>query len=136
MTQRYKRFCIRQLKKHYFFSDEVRKKPLCSDSKDYYYKGIALHVVDMLSFKILRLDDYHLWAKDNRNVYFDSISIKGADPSTYTILNNGYSKDRLHVWYYGMSIEGADAATFQTIGNDGAAADKFARYEKGKRVWL
>lgn len=161
-------------RKHVYYQDKLVEgadpatlkaynKPLCSDSRDYYYKGEPLHVYDMKAFQILKLDDYHLWAKDSRNAYFDNTIIEGsdvatfcvlnsfeakdnrhvyyfgkvlegADPSTYTKMKGGYTKDCCHVWYCGKLVDGADAPTFTTIGTDGTATDKNARYDKGKRI--
>lgn len=141
---------------------KAKKKPLCADSKDYYYKGKALYVADMGTFQVLRMDDSHLWAKDRQNVYFDDMTIKGADagtfriinsyeatdksrvyyfgkvlegadPATYTIMNGGYAKDSRHVWYYGKLVEGADAATFRATGSDGTGMDKNSSYKRGER---
>lgn len=161
-------------KNHVYYEDKLvegadpatlkaKKKPLCADSKDYYYKGEALHVADMGTFQVLRMDDSHLWAKDRQNIYFDNMTISGADvgtfqvikpyeakdrkhvyyfgkpldgadPSTYTIMDGGYAKDSRHVWYYGKLVEGADAATFRAVGSDGSGMDKNARYKGCSKI--
>jgi hypothetical protein len=39
--------------------------------------------------------------------------LKGADPKTFTVLNNCFAKDNVHVWTTGGKIKDVDAKTFQ-----------------------
>lgn len=61
------------------------------------------------------------YAKDSKHVYLaylhEASQIDGADPKSFTILDQGgwYSKDQNHAYYIGAEIDGADAATFRTL---------------------
>ena len=140
---------------------KVKKYPISFDNHDYYYEDGALHVADMESFKILETK-YNLWAKDNRQAYYDSTRlqvddinafhmvswcyatdnhhiyyfgkrIEGADPATFVDLECGYYKDKNHVWYVGDIIEDADASSFK-VDKDGNASDKLGPIYRGKRT--
>lgn len=98
-------------------SIEVEDYPLLHDKHDYYYKGAALGVKDMATFRIEKCNDDELWATDSRYIYFDSLRIEGSDPATFEYLEFVEAKDRLHVYYFGHILEEADPATYEVMGN-------------------
>ncbi len=89
--------------------------PLCHDKRDYYYQGAPLHVADMNSFDIKKLDDSELWATDSQYIYFDSIRIEGGDPATFEYIEHLEAKDHLNVYYYGRVLPDADPATYKSM---------------------
>ena len=75
-------------------------------------------------------DNYSEWiAKDKNNVYFAGVlsngllTLSGADPATFTPIDNQCSKDKNHVYNYAGKIFAADPATFVSLG-DGYYKDK------------
>lgn len=95
--------------------------------------------------------NFTLYSKDKNNVFYsqgDSTSKIGADPTTFTILRDGFSKDSKNVYYYDYNsaysldketneyefvidkniVYGADQQTFTTLGRYGYAKDKNSVY--------
>ena len=58
------------------------------------------------------------YAKDKKNVFWQTQIIKGADPITFLCLGQLYGKDSAKVFWREREISGADPASFQII--DGA----------------
>ena len=141
---------------------EAKKYPMFCDKNDYYIEGAPLHVADMKHFEVLHHDDMHIWSKDSRYAYYDSVRIEVAnikqfkvvqwhyatdgvrvyafgkllpesDPATFEDIGNCYYKDKTHVWFLEHLIEGADPASFQLIGH-GYAKDKNRIYYDEKVV--
>jgi len=65
-----------------------------------------------------------LFGKDKEKVFSSFMIIKGADPDSFTVLNNSYySKDKNSAYYFDHPISGVDLATFRAL-NLNYAADK------------
>ncbi|MBQ5409299.1 MAG: DKNYY domain-containing protein [Muribaculaceae bacterium] len=141
---------------------EAKKYPLCHDKRDYYYKGVPMHVSSVKNFEVVKWNEDDMWAIDGRYAFYDSLRIEPrdinsfkvqnwnvavdsehvyrygkilplADPATYVEEWNGfYSRDKSHIWYMGELIEDIDYATF-TIDKDGAH-DKHGHFYRGERV--
>jgi hypothetical protein len=58
------------------------------------------------------------YAKDSKQVYWETLVIKGADPNTFVCLGQLYSKDKEKVFWREQEINGADPDSFQIV--DGA----------------
>lgn len=138
------------------------KYPLFRDRKDYYYKGVPLHVTHVDAFVVLKRNEDDIWAMDNKYAYYDSLRIDSvdiktfkvktwntavdskhvyrygkvlplADPETYDEEWKGmYSRDKAHIWYMGELLEDVDYATFTVDGND--AHDKYGHFYRGERI--
>ena len=94
---------------------KVVKKGLICDAKDYYYKGAAIHVADIESFEVLKLDEYNLWAKDSKCGYFDSTRIDSIDPGSFEVVGTFLAKDKNRVYYRYRVLPQADPATFEEL---------------------
>ena len=62
--------------------------------------------------------EYRDYGKDNKSVYFKDSKIDGADPKTFTILEQGYYKDKRYVYFSGKRLEGSDSRKEITIIKD------------------
>ncbi|WP_332369717.1 DKNYY domain-containing protein [Spirosoma telluris] len=62
--------------------------------------------------------------------------MKGADLSSFVVLESGYAKDGKRVYYDGKVLTDADPVSFDLVRNeaDRDAADKKLSYYAGKRV--
>jgi hypothetical protein len=69
---------------------------------------------DLNSFKPLNNE----YAKDSKQVYWETLVIKGADPNTFVCLGQLYAKDKEKVFWREREINGADSDSFQIV--DGA----------------
>ncbi len=94
---------------------QVKERDLFCDSKDYYYKGAALHVADMGSFEVLSINEDCLWAKDSKFAYHDSTRIDSVDAATFEVINDFYARDSKHVFHSIYLLPEADPKTFQDL---------------------
>lgn len=76
----------------------------------------------------------HIWAKDKLNVWYKNKMLPGADPKTFTVLENGYSLDKEHVYYYDNIIVSADIESFEVLSYF-FAKDKDMILFQGKEVF-
>ena len=110
-------------------SVEVDRFPLFHDKHDYYYRGAAVGVADLKTFRTLKCDEDEMWGVDSRYVYFDSLRIENSDPATLELISTFEAKDKRHVYYFGKILEGADPATYTPVG-------KYSCYTKDRtHVW-
>lgn len=58
------------------------------------------------------------FAKDKDHVYLEGRRIKGADPSTWQMINRLFSRDKKSVYYLTEKVVDADPATFEIIAAD------------------
>jgi len=56
-----------------------------------------------------------IYARDDKNVYFENVIIPGADPGTFIYLGQFYSKDGRKVFWRQWEIKGADPLSFQIV---------------------
>lgn len=115
-------------------SIKADKQPLCHDANDYYFKGEALHVSDMQTFKVIDLDSYFI-GKDKNYCYTTDGRFKITDYKAFERIGYRHSTDSHHVYYYTEVVEGADPKTFeedQTASSVGK--DKNGIYEGIHRV--
>lgn len=142
---------------------QADKFPLLYDKRDYYYKGVAMHVANVDKFKTLKWFEDDMWATDGTYAFYDSIRIKPqdmnsfkvktynmavdskyvyrygkilplADPATYEEEWDGYfSRDKSHIWHAGTLLEDADYATFK-VDKDDVAHDKHGYFWGENRI--
>jgi hypothetical protein len=55
------------------------------------------------------------YAKDIDHVYLEGRRIKGADPTSWRMLNRLYSRDKKHIFYFTDKVIDADPETFEVI---------------------
>lgn len=55
------------------------------------------------------------YSKDSNNVYYGTKSITAADPESFVLLEEDYAKDAHHVYYFKDIVEGADPETFSIV---------------------
>ena len=99
------------------------------DNKHAYKGGDKIDGADGNTFEVIEGGPY---SKDNKDYYFDTISMKVSDLKTFKILNQnsdfGYwAKDKNHYYISGKKYPLADYETFDKIGN-GYAKDKLKVY--------
>ena len=85
------------------------------DKFDYYVDAQAKPIAHSESFQVIQ----SVYAKDNKNVYFGSSVLKGADATTFQGLggeSGEFTKDARRVYFHGEVLEGCDAGTFQLLG--------------------
>lgn len=73
------------------------------------------------------------YAKDKNQVYYFGGILIGANPKTFSVLEDLYSKDDTHVYFEGGILPRADADTFQFLGMH-YSKDKNAVYKYGSIV--
>ena len=87
------------------------------------YVEYPLRNIDIKSFKIL---DENTYASDNFHVYFEGITMEGADPASFSLLSADQARDNVHVYYRGAIIPGAAPKSFKSLdaewGKDSHAA--------------
>ena len=141
---------------------QAKKYPLICDKRDYYYKGVPLHVASVKNFEVVNWNEDDIWAIDGKYAFYDTVRIEPkdiktfkiqcfnvavdsehvyrygkilplADPKTYVEEWKGfYSCDKAHIWYMGDLMTDVDYVTF-TIDDDGAH-DKNGHFYRGERV--
>lgn len=81
-----------------------------------------------------RVLDYG-FAADNAQVYFEGVRLPKADPVKFRLFGHYYGTDGVRVYYANMTVNGADPATFKVGAEDQLHAfDKNQRYEREKVV--
>jgi len=55
------------------------------------------------------------FGKDEKNVYFEKNRVKGADPQTFQVIDGLWAHDKKAVYYGAGKIDGADPSSFQVI---------------------
>ncbi len=68
--------------------------------------------VDNETFKVLKKEEF---AIDKNNVYFIGKKIENAEPSSFVVLENGYSADKSNVFLDYETVIGADPKTFKLL---------------------
>lgn len=71
---------------------------------------LALVLLILPFFVLAQSYSYHV---RNGNVFYDGISVKGADVWTFRDLGFGYGKDKNHVYRYGVILEYVDPSSFR-----------------------
>lgn len=99
------------------------------DNRFAYKGGDKIDGADGKTFEVIEGGPY---SKDNKDYYFDTISMKVSDLKTFKILNQnsdfGYwAKDKNYYYLSGKKYPLADYETFEKIGN-GYAKDKIQVY--------
>ena len=92
---------------------EAEKYPLFMDKSDYFYMTARMHVVDKESFKVLKRVEDHVWAKDSRYAFFDSLRIDSVELATFRVLEAFTAVDKNHVYYFGKILPLADPETYE-----------------------
>jgi hypothetical protein len=64
------------------------------------------------TFKVLRYDNY---AKDDRNVYFQSRKIDGADAASFEVIGEYYARDKNKGYADSRPVTGSDGRSFRVI---------------------
>ena len=76
----------------------------------------------------------NIWAKDKLNVWFKNRKIKGADPATFEVMENGYAKDKQYAFYYDTLLSGSDVLSFRVLSYF-FSKDKDMIWYQGKEVF-
>ena len=100
------------------------KYPLLLDKRDYYYKGVALHVGNVGKFKVLKWSEDNFWGIDNTSAYYDTIRIDNCDLASFKVLGYNVAVDRNHVYRYGKILPLADPETYDEDWTDYYSRDK------------
>ena len=59
------------------------------------------------------------FSKDETTVFYENLPLPGADPASFSVLQNGYSKDKNAVYIHAKKITGAHPASFAVLKDDG-----------------
>lgn len=104
---------------------------MCKDESIVYLMRNSTGSIDSIQLKDANADHFELvydempgdecynayiWAKDKSNVWFKNHLLKGANPETFVVLENGYSKDNKYVYYLDKTLPDAKPEEFQTLG--------------------
>jgi hypothetical protein len=54
----------------------------------------------------------NIWAKDKTSVWFKNVLLKGADPETFKVLENGYAKDKQYVYFNSEQLQHVNPKEF------------------------
>lgn len=103
------------------------------DKMHIYYRGKLIEGVDYATFEV---DKYNqLYSKDKNSVYYQDKKIVGANPVSFTPINDYYSKDDKFAYYENQIILIANPKELMTIFNDDETAydDRF-QYRAGKFI--
>lgn len=57
----------------------------------------------------------NIWAKDKLNVWYKDKIIKGSDPASFKLIENGYAKDKDHAYYYDKLLVDIDIENFKIL---------------------
>lgn len=87
--------------------NSVTKGYTVKSGKTYWSDGYESHEIygaDTTTFQIVHLAQsknypYQDWAKDRNHVYFRESPIIGADPTTFTLIDETFAKDKNHVYF-------------------------------------
>lgn len=74
------------------------------------------------------------YATDGAHVYQYDEVIPGADPDSFTPLDEYYAVDRSSVYYEGRMILGADPSTFEILGDGSYAKDAESGFYDGRKI--
>ena len=66
---------------------EAKKYPLCHDKRDYYYKGVPMHVSSVKNFEVVKWNEDDMWAIDGRYAFYDSLRIEPRDINSFKVQN-------------------------------------------------
>jgi len=91
---------------------KVKKYPLIYDKKDYYYKGVPLHVASVKNFEVIKWKEEDLWAIDGKYAFYDTIRIEPKDIKSFKLIHQDAAVDSEHVYRYGKILPEADPATY------------------------
>jgi hypothetical protein len=102
---------------------------------------LVLRDANAVFFEIIQ-DDMHgnecvngnIWAKDKLNVWYKNVMLPGADPKTFSVLDNAYSKDKEHAYFYDQLLVNVDINSFEVL-SFFFAKDKQMVLLKGKEVF-
>jgi hypothetical protein len=75
-----------------------------------------------------------VFAKDERNVFYEGIKIPFADPKTFNVLNEHYGKDALTVYYKGREVTPRPNVEQFTVLDDTVGRDNTYLYVHDKRA--
>jgi len=98
---------------------EILDFSIVKDKSHVWAHGRVWKGEDAASFEMLKGGTY---LKDKSNVYYITNDVrellktlKGADPSSFKVLNRLYAKDKSSVWRLDKIIKGADPASFEIV---------------------
>ena len=90
----------------------------------------VLSEADPATFDLIDASASDSYFKDKRSVYFNGMTVKGADIESFVPLNNSFAKDKNRAYCYDQPIKGADCSSFEVI-DETHAKDKFRQYSAG-----
>lgn len=96
-----------------------------TDSNHVYLEGEQLPLATPSHFNELGYSSRNRYSIDGHYVYFNNEMIRGADPKSFILGNNGHAQDHQYVYYGAKKLENSNAKTFRFLGEDntGYAAD-------------
>lgn len=77
--------------------------------------------------------NFFTYLKDSRTVFVNGNPIDGAAPTTFEVVNEGYSRDAKNAFYFDELIPGADLDTFEALEQQ-YAKDATVAYWMGKPI--
>lgn len=80
-----------------------------------FYGNEEITKADAKSFEIL---ENFLYAKDSDNIYYEGLSINGADQRTFEVLSYIYSKDKNNIYLFEKKLTEANVNSFEAFCND------------------
>ena len=105
-------------------SISAEKYPLLRDKRDYYYKGVPLHVANVDKFEVLNWSEDNIWAIDGTYAFYDTVRVEGCDMASFKVKKFNVAVDRNHVYRFGKILPLADPATYDEDWKDYYSRDK------------
>jgi hypothetical protein len=88
--------------------------PLTKDSQHVYWSNKIISD-DPAHFVIIKASGVYSYDRDSQTVFVQGNPIAGADPATFTVIQEDYARDQGHIYYFDQVIMGAHLATFQVL---------------------
>ena len=83
---------------------EANAKTVASSSPDF-ARRMAIN-------ELPAIGNFSNYKKDENYVYYGTDIVDGADPKTFSIINEEFAKDKSHIYYEGDMLEDSDSSTF------------------------
>ena len=101
---------------------------LAMDWQNVYLEGKIIPLASPQSFNLLSRDRFY--AIDDQYVFYGHNIIRGADPDSFIVADQGHAQDKNYIFYQDKIIPNSDAQSFKFLNGDnqGYATDKNQAY--------
>lgn len=116
-----------------------RDQGYAKDDERVYSRGKLIAEADAPSFELIERikprGEYseYVYAKDQNNIYINTLKIANSDPSSFYVALNGMGFDKNQVYYRDRALKGSDPGSFKMI-NEDFFKDKNHLYYRSSRI--